>query len=52
MKEMQSSMDILREALEKSENKLEWYYVPFMEENHGTILHRSVYKAFEILNED
>ena len=28
-----------------------WWYVPFPEESHLTILHRAVYKAFELLND-
>lgn len=29
-----------------------WWYVPFPEESHMTILHRAVYRAFELLNEE
>lgn len=28
---------------------LKWWYVPFPEESHATILHRAVYRAFEAL---
>ncbi len=45
---MQDGLNILRSAVENSQTT--WFYVPFPEENHATILHRSVYKAFELLN--
>ena len=47
---MQHGMDLLRSGVANS--AITWFYVPFPEENHLTILHRSVYKAFEILNND
>ena len=38
-------------ALKKQVGKpLAWWYVPFPEETHLTILHRALYKAFETMN--
>ncbi|MCW3465986.1 alpha/beta hydrolase [Chitinophaga nivalis] len=49
--QMQRDMDALLKIFrEKGDKKLKLTYVPFPEENHLTILHRSVYKAFEVLN--
>lgn len=28
----------------------QWWYVPFPEETHATVLHRAVYRAFEVMN--
>jgi uncharacterized protein len=44
-------VDAVVAALKKQVGKpLAWWYVPFAEETHMTILHRAVYKAFEVLN--
>ncbi|MDN5200251.1 alpha/beta hydrolase-fold protein [Fulvivirgaceae bacterium BMA10] len=51
-KQMQSGFDKLLEALKKIESKdLKIHHAPFPKETHATILHRSVYRAFELLNE-
>ncbi len=35
---------------EHSAAPLHWWYVPFPEETHATILHRAVYRGFELMN--
>ena len=40
-------VNVLREH---SAAPLQWWYVPFPEETHATILHRAVYRAFEVMN--
>ncbi|MCB0790677.1 MAG: alpha/beta hydrolase [Flavobacteriales bacterium] len=51
--EMQAGVDRLVQALaERAEDPLHWWYVPFKDESHATILHRAVYRAFEQLNAD
>ncbi len=48
---MHEVADKLVNAIKDSENKnIELYYVPILEEDHATILHRAVYKAFEKFN--
>ncbi|MEO5942811.1 MAG: alpha/beta hydrolase-fold protein [Ferruginibacter sp.] len=46
-KQMQDDVDDLVKTL-KPQYKV--FYYPFPEENHATIMHRSLYKAFELLN--
>ncbi|MCW3084943.1 MAG: Esterase [Bacteroidetes bacterium] len=36
-------------SISDSDSKIKAFYVPMPDENHGTIMHRSVYKAFELL---
>lgn len=49
--EMQRYMDQLVAALRTHASpELRWTYAPFPDESHMTILHRSVYRAFEWLN--
>ena len=45
--QMQGDVDNLVSILNP---KVKLYYVPFPQENHATIMHRSVYKAFEMMN--
>ena len=48
---MQPQIDELVAAFrDHAEAPLKFWYVPFPEESHLTILHRAVYKAFELLN--
>lgn len=62
--EMQSGVDRFVAALEKRDaqmsdgtgksgekgtSALEWHYLPLPEETHATILHRAIYRAFELL---
>lgn len=35
---------------ENSAAPLRWWYAPFPEETHATILHRAVYRGFELMN--
>jgi predicted alpha/beta superfamily hydrolase len=46
-KQMQNDVDYLVKML-KPQYKV--FYYPFPEENHATIMHLSLYKAFEVLN--
>ncbi len=46
-KQMQDDVDTLVNLLKPL---YKTFYYPFPEENHATIMHRSVYKAFEVLN--
>ncbi|HRH70116.1 MAG TPA: alpha/beta hydrolase-fold protein [Flavobacteriales bacterium] len=47
--EMQVGMDRLVALFNAHASPpLQWWYVPFPEETHATILHRSVYKALEL----
>ncbi len=48
--EMRAGVDELVHAFNTFGTKCRVWYVPFPEETHATILHRSVYKAFELLN--
>jgi len=49
--QMEQDAKMLTDLLKKAGNKnLTVHYVPLPEENHLTILHHSVYKAFEVLN--
>ncbi|MGZ4035025.1 MAG: alpha/beta hydrolase, partial [Bacteroidia bacterium] len=49
--QMQNDINKLLNIFQTVANKkLKTYYYPFPEENHATIMHRSVYKAFEVLN--
>lgn len=49
--EMQQYMDTLVAAFSKgSQPPFTWWFVPFPDETHATILHRSVYRAFELIN--
>ncbi len=51
-KQMQDDAAKLSEILSSisdSDSKIKSFYVPMPDENHGTIMHRSVYKAFELL---
>ena len=48
--EMQHGMDLLVAAFTAhARPPLQWIYVPFHGETHATVLHRSVYRAFEWL---
>ena len=48
---MHEVADKLVNAIKNSGNEnIELYYEPILEENHATILHRAVYKAFEKFN--
>ena len=49
--DMQANMDLLVKYFgEGSQQPMTWWYVPFADETHATILHRSVYRAFELMN--
>lgn len=49
--DMQANMDAFVKAFaEGSQPPLTWWYVPFKDETHATILHRSVYRAFELMH--
>lgn len=49
--EMQRYMDQVLAAFRMNAGpELKWTFAPFPEEDHATILHRSVYRAFEWLN--
>jgi uncharacterized protein len=44
-------VDAVIAALKKQVGKpIAWWYEPFANETHMTILHRAVYKAFEVMN--
>ena len=48
---MQTQVDQVVIALKTyAHDPLKWWYVPFPEESHLTILHRAVYRAFELMN--
>jgi uncharacterized protein len=48
---MQPQMDQVVAAFKAhAQAPLRWWYVPFPEESHATILHRAVYKGFELIN--
>ena len=48
---MQPQVDQVVTALKAhAQDPLKWWYVPFPEESHLTILHRAVYKAVELMN--
>lgn len=50
-KEMAKGMERLVSAFKQHAGpSVKWWYVPFPEESHATILHRAVYKAFELMN--
>lgn len=49
--EMQEGMDRLVAALKShARPPFRWWYEPLPQENHATILHRAVYRAFERMN--
>lgn len=48
---MHKVADMLAEAIKQSGNKqLALFYEPILTEDHATILHKAVYRAFELLN--
>jgi predicted alpha/beta superfamily hydrolase len=49
--QMQNDVDSLVSIIKKvNDKKIKLFYYPFPKENHATIMHRSVYKAFEVMN--
>jgi len=50
--EMQTGVDRFVAILRNhAPDALKWYYAPFPEETHATILHRSLYRGFELFYE-
>ena len=51
-KQMQTDMERFTAILRRASNsEFKVYYYPLPGENHATILHRAVYRAFEVLND-